>query len=56
MAINNNKKTILKKIVKSKKKKGLSSFKLDNGLGNTPLTPSTLGSGGGSNLGTNGIF
>ena len=48
------KKAILKKIVKSKKKG--SPFKLDNGLGNTPLKPSMIGGGGGSNLGTNGIF
>jgi hypothetical protein len=52
---NSAKKAILKKIVKSKKK-GLSPFKMDNGLGKTPLIANTIGSGGGSNLGTNGIF
>lgn len=46
------KKVLLKKIVKSKRK-GASPFKMDNGLGKTPLDP---GSGNGSNLGLNGIF
>lgn len=49
------KKAILKKLLKGKKK-GLSPLKMDNGLGNTPLSPTAFGSGGGSNLGLNGIF
>jgi hypothetical protein len=48
------KKAMLKKIVKGKK--GASPFPLDNSLGKTPLAETTIGSGGGSNLGTNGIF
>ena len=48
------KKNVLKKILKSNK--GASPLPLDNGLGKTPLVESTIGSGGGSNLGKNGIF
>ena len=49
------KKALLKKMLKGKMK-GKSPFKMDNGLGKTPLDSSNIGSGGGSNLGTNGIF
>lgn len=47
------KKKLLKKMVNPK---GISPIKLDNGLGKTPLTDKLIGSGNGSNLGTNGIF
>jgi hypothetical protein len=52
------KKALLKKLVKGKKanKDGKSPLKMDNSLGKTPLKPSTIGDGGGSNLGLNGIF
>jgi hypothetical protein len=50
-AKNSAKKSLLKKMLN---KKGASPFKMDNGLGKTPL--GTPGSGNGSNLGTNGIF
>lgn len=50
------KKAIAKKLVKAHKKMGASPIKMDNGLGATPLDTSTIGSGGGSNLGTNGVF
>lgn len=51
---NSTKKALLKKIVKGKK--GASPFPLDNSLGKTPLVDTQIGSGSGSNLGTNGIF
>lgn len=60
------KKALLKKLVKAKTKgskkagsknpSGASPFKLDNGLGNVPLSGSVDTSGGGSNLGTSGVF
>ena len=61
MAINKTaKKALLKNIIKGKKvgksPKGASPFKMDNGLGKLPLKGSDIGGGGGSNLGTNGIF
>lgn len=57
MAKKNKKKAILKKLVgKKTNKEGKSPFKMDGALGKTPLKPSTIGDGNGSNLGTNGIF
>jgi hypothetical protein len=50
------KKALLKKIVKAKTKKGASPIKMDGGLGKNALSGSTVSSGGGSNLGSNGIF
>ena len=54
------KKALLKKIITGKKigksPTGASPIKMDNGLGKTPLAKNAIGSGGGSNLGTNGIF
>ena len=52
------KKSLLKKIIagKTKKAKGPSPFSLDNGLGKKQLAVSDVGSGSGSNLGSNGIF
>jgi hypothetical protein len=54
------KKALLKKIIKGKKvgksPTGASPIKMDNGLGKLPLKSSDIGGGGGSNLGTNGIF
>lgn len=49
---NHVKKGILKKILV----KGKFSPKLDNGLGNTPVTGPDVTGGGGSNLGTTGVF
>lgn len=49
------KKALLKKIIKGKKT-GKSPIKLDNGLGNIPLTGGNMTSGGGSNLGTKRVF
>lgn len=46
---NSAKRALLKKIISGKG----TSVKLNGGLGNSPLNP---GSGGGVNLGTNGIF
>ena len=51
---NSVKKALLKNILA--RKDGSSSIKMDGGLGKTPLSPKDIGSGGGSNLGTNGIF
>lgn len=58
MAIKNKKhsakKALLKKIIGGKvAKDGASPIKMDGGLGSSPLNP---GSGGGANLGKNGIF
>lgn len=61
---NKTKKALLKKIMKSGKSlkgnplKGASPFPMDNGLGNMPPSPSgdVITGGGGSNLGTNGVF
>lgn len=50
------KKSLLRDIVKKKTLKGASPLKMDGGLGKTPLKTSDIGSGGGSNLGTNGVF
>ncbi len=51
------KKSLLKKMVGGRvDKEGKSPFKMDNALGKTPLKTSEIGSGNGSNLGTNGIF
>ena len=56
------KKALLKKIIKGKKvgksPMGASPLPTSGGLGNVPLAPSgdAITGGGGSNLGTNGIF
>ena len=55
----NGKKNVLKKLIKKSVSSGASPFnKLDGGLGNMPLSPSgdAITGGGGSNLGTNGVF
>ena len=56
------KKALLKKIIKGKKvgkaQTGASPLPMSNGLGAMPAIPSgdAITGGGGSNLGTNGIF
>jgi len=56
------KKAMLKKMLKGKtigkSPTGASPFKMDNGLGNLPVSPSgsKITGGAGSNLGKNGIF
>lgn len=51
-------KSSIKGILNKPAKNGASAvpMKLDGGLGANPLQPSQIGSGNGSNLGTNGIF
>lgn len=57
---NSAKKALLKKIMKGKKigktPTGASPLPMSNGLGNIPVSGGDIGGGGGSNLGTNGIF
>ena len=54
------KRKMLKHIVRGKvigkTPTGASSFKLDNGLGVTPLTPSKVTGGNGSNMGLRRVF
>lgn len=53
---NASKKKLLKKIIAGKSGKSGSPLASGMDLGKSALTPAGLGGGGGSNLGSNGIF